>query len=139
MDWARGRPPDALLYLKALIKATPLPLPPPLTLPTPTPLTAVAAADVTAAAAPDDCRRGAHAALTHVTEAVAAAIAAPAAADKEVIEVPVVAVANVPVPRMLAEGALLGPLGDVGTIAGALRRKIGGNLREMAAARCVRS
>lgn len=136
MDWVKGRPPDALLYLKALIKAAPLPLPSPLTPPTPTPLpslTAVAAADVTAAAAPDDSRRAADTALTHATGAVAAAT------DKEGVEVPVVAVANVSVPEMLAEGALLGPLGDVGTIAGAIRRKIGGNLREMAAARCVRS
>lgn len=37
--------------------------------------------------------------------------------------------------RALAEGALLGPLRDVGTISGALRSRVGGGLREMAAAR----
>lgn len=40
-----------------------------------------------------------------------------------------------PLSRVLAEGALLGPLRDVGTVAGALRSGIGGSLREMAAAR----
>lgn len=37
--------------------------------------------------------------------------------------------------RALAEGVLLGPLRDVGTVAGALRSRVGGGLREMAAAR----
>lgn len=95
---------------------------------------AAAAADVAGAAAPGDSRRGTEAAPTHATEAVTAAVAT---AVKEGTDVPVAAVENVSEPRMLAEGALLGPLGDVGTVAGALRGKLGGNLREMAAARCV--
>lgn len=135
MDWVRGRPPDALLYLKALIKAAPLPLPPPLT-PPPPPVTAAAAADVRAAASLDDSHRGAETAPANATAGAAAAATA-TAAIKNGIDVPVVAAVNVSPPRLLAEGALLGPLGDVGTIAGALRGKIGGNLREMAAARCV--
>ncbi|CAM9250242.1 unnamed protein product, partial [Ectocarpus sp. 8 AP-2014] len=41
-------------------------------------------------------------------------------------------------PRALAERALLAPLRDVGTIAGALRNGVGSSLREMAAARAAK-
>ena len=130
MDWVKGRPPDALLYLKVLVKAAPLPLPP--TLPPPPPLTAATTADIRAAAAPNNSQRGAETGPAHTT-----AVAAATDAGKDRIDGSVVASVNMPAPRLLAEGALLAPLVDVGTVAGALRGKIGGNLREMAAARCV--
>ncbi|CAM9244391.1 unnamed protein product, partial [Laminaria digitata] len=98
MDWVRGRPPDALLYLKALIKAAPLPLPPPLT-PPPPPVTATAAADVRAAASPDDSHRGAETAPANATAGAAAAATA-TAAIKNGIDVPVVAAVNVSPPRL---------------------------------------
>ena len=86
---------------------------------------------------PQGPHQGSAATATAAAYDAADADAADAAVSKEGIDAPVVAVADMSVPRILAEGALLGPLGDVGTVAGALRGKIGENLREMAAARYV--
>lgn len=194
MDWVRGRPPDALLFLKALLKTAPsglsvLPpasarngIEPPRTDKLgsrPHPRTAAAATipaleeggdgegDVvddgdilsrtegartfdapngpgtttllrnsggsSTAAADGRAPRsavglsipGGPVPCPPDTEGGGCASSSPSAMDKM----------GVTVSRTLAEGALLGPLRDVGTVAGGLRSGLGSSLREMAAAR----
>lgn len=175
MDWVRGRPPDALLCLKALLKASTSGLSvsqPFSSLSTATATTneddagvdvsrtstlgslpAAAARIAGGLGAPDGL--GNPAPRNSSSNSIAAGMVlmpSPAAAlaavrdaaggceDRTVGDASspsIVAAAGVEVltPRTLAEGALLAPLRDVGTVAGALRSGVGSSLREMAAAR----
>lgn len=180
MDWVRGRPPDALLFLKAVLKAAPSGL-------SVTPAAAdreqlarmVGAEAIAPKAGGSGSGRavsrgstvnfacpapleaigaGAPATARQSSGATAGKMSMPsssAATDaggpegreqggrekgpRGVTYLPpsteAVGKVGVPTPRKLAEGALLAPLRDVGTVAGALRRGIGSGLREMAAAR----
>lgn len=193
MDWVRGRPPHALLFLKAILKAAPSGL-------SVTPPAAPAAASAAAAANREKLARtisaeviapragggdggggggvsrdstlarpaptkaavagvpdGVGATARHSSGDTAGNVSMPASAAaaaatdagasgggeekgprRVTFSLPSIAVggeAGVPTPRKLAEGALLAPLRDVGTVAGALRRGVGSGLREMAAAR----
>lgn len=177
MDWVRGRPPDALLFLKAILKAAPsgLSVTPP-TAPAAAGRAKLARTTTAEGVAPEAADSGgggggasrvptlaclaptestarqsggdtpgkvpepaSGAATTGAGGSGGGGVEGPrgftsppsiaAAADER---------AGVPTPRSLAEGALLAPLRDVGTVAGALRGGIGSGLREMAAARWER-
>lgn len=114
MDWVRGRPPDALLFLKALVKTASESLSP-----RSVPLPAYNRSGPTAQAP------------SHAGPSISS-VAATMASD--FVNHPSRAPAGTEVER-LAEGALLGPLREVGTMAGALRERLGTGLRQTAAAR----
>ncbi|CAM9659109.1 unnamed protein product, partial [Scytosiphon promiscuus] len=192
MDWVRGRPPDALLFLKALLKTAPSGLsvrPPASTTTTEKRMdyprssklgsrphsTSTASSTVLvheeggggggddddgdnlvlaegartldASSAPGTTaprssgtafggkvgtavppRPGAAVARSFRTEDAESTLRSPSMVES----------VGVTAPRRLAEGALLGPLRDVGTVAGALRNGVGSSLREMAAARAAK-
>lgn len=155
MDWVRGRPPDALLFLKAMLKAAPsgLSVAPPTARDGTAGLTAskpslavggVSRGSIVAYPAPTMANGAGVPDGMGVTHRRSSGSGASGGRGEEgprdvTFSSPSVAVGGevgvVPTPRTLAEGALLAPLRDVGTVAGALRRGVGTGLREMAAAR----
>lgn len=172
MDWVRGRPPDDLLFLKALLKAAPggltLPCcPAPTPAPAPSPPAPPRPADGVSNGVMPARDSASHSSPSNATAAAAVAAGEALVADEAASarklgggkagrvalstslsaarvgggggggegSVAAAGVGGVLVPRGLAERALLGPLGEVGTVAGALRSRVGSGLREMAAAR----
>lgn len=141
MDWVRGRPPDALLFLKALVKTASqslsscsdgVSLPRCRAPAAPSPLSQQQQQQQhTRPHHHDRDRRYRHDFLAASTSSAWSSHApADGDASEQSRQSPAGAVA-----RRLAEGVLLGPLGEVGTLAGAVRKRVGEGLRERAAVR----
>lgn len=137
MDWVRGRPPDALLLLKALVKATSRDLSPsslpafpeqPERLPVPHDHLPVVRDPSAAASSRPPSAQSLSCPVDPTTSAEGTEL------KRSDVSKPAVHCVEA---RRLAEGALLAPLREVGTLAGSLRGRVGDGLRERAAVRFV--